>query len=596
MMTSSINDKPISKKAEDRLQISSYVDALSTFILEGETPLTIGLQGEWGTGKTSMMNLIREQIIEEQVPTCWLNTWEHSLFTDPVETTPKLLRAMMNNLKNDNSTNEFVDENKTSKISDVGKKLATIANQALIKKTGVNLKEAFEDNEDFEDHRNEISALKSDVKEVLHDYITSTKNKHHRIVFFIDDLDRIEPSRAVEILEALKNLLDFDGCVFVLAIDYEVVVSGLKLKFGERKDKNDREFRSFFDKIIQVPFHIPTDKYEIENFLEEKFNSFGTIEFGDQFIKDCAFFVKNTLGMNPRALKRQLNLYNLSSRILKSDLENEDESHQESNLANDNPNKQIIELALFALICVQVAYDDLFKAIIAKVDDLGVFNPNGKFMKEFWQDPKHELLLKFKTEIESILEKFEEKKWLKQESALADALSYAAVTSVGVVPLRDKKARSEISLEEHFEANKVPKSQQNLISKFSKFAETLKHPLTIKATDKQLSFYDHKNRDKKSGVICYLHRKKHGLTLGLKGDKNQDGSSNEKLMNLAVQLKNMGLDNARFELDSKQISSLKIDISDQVLEKQSEQLARALTEHKEIYAAKGWYKWSGNVE
>ena len=119
MMTSSINDKPISKKAEDRLQISSYVDALSTFILEGETPLTIGLQGEWGTGKTSMMNLIREQIIEEQVPTCWLNTWEHSLFTDPVETTPKLLRAMMNNLKNDNSTNEFVDENKSFQIIDI---------------------------------------------------------------------------------------------------------------------------------------------------------------------------------------------------------------------------------------------------------------------------------------------------------------------------------------------------------------------------------------------------------------------------------------------------------------------------------------------
>ena len=595
-MKSSINDKPIANISEDRLEIKGYVDALSSFIVEGETPLTVGLQGEWGTGKTSIMNLIREEIVAKQIPTCWLNTWEHSLFTDPVETTPKLLRAMMKNLEQDNAERNYIPQGKgedvRTKINGVGTKLAKIANQALIKKTGVNLIDALGDG-DFTNSENvEISALKADVETLLRSYIDAEQNTHQRIVFFIDDLDRIEPSRAVEILEALKNLLDFDGCVFVLAIDYEVVVSGLRRKFGERKDQNDREFRSFFDKIIQVPFHIPTDKYDIKNFLAAKFKSFGTPDLDEEFIKDCSFFVRNTLGKNPRALKRQLNLFNLSSRILSADTEDEDQDQSDGN----QPNLQSINLALFALICIQVSYDDLFKYIILQANDLSALNSKNKLVDAFFNESKHDLLRKFRSEIQNILDKFEEKSWLQQDSALAGALRAASVTSVGAAPIRDKKARSEILLEEHFELNKVSKSQRDLILEFIKFVKTLQYPLAIKATEQQLSFYDHKNRDKNRGVICYLQRRKDRLTVGLKGDKNQDGSSNEKLKNLAIQLKNMGLDNARFEIDKKHISSLKIDISDQVLKKQSEQVAHALSEHKEIFVDKGWYKWSENAE
>ena len=50
-------------------------------------------------------------------------------------------------------------------------------------------------------------------------------------------------------------------------IDYDIVVKGLESKFGPKTDENEREFRSFFDKIIQVPFSMPTGTYDIENFL-----------------------------------------------------------------------------------------------------------------------------------------------------------------------------------------------------------------------------------------------------------------------------------------------------------------------------------------
>lgn len=50
-IASCITDKPIEKNDEDKLKMSRYSAVLSNFIKQGDTPLTVGLQGEWGTGK-----------------------------------------------------------------------------------------------------------------------------------------------------------------------------------------------------------------------------------------------------------------------------------------------------------------------------------------------------------------------------------------------------------------------------------------------------------------------------------------------------------------------------------------------------------------
>ena len=54
-----------------------------------------------------------------------------------------------------------------------------------------------------------------------------------------------------------------------------MVVKGLEKKFGPKTEQNEREFRSFFDKIIQVPFSMPTGAYAIDNFLKENLSKFG---------------------------------------------------------------------------------------------------------------------------------------------------------------------------------------------------------------------------------------------------------------------------------------------------------------------------------
>ena len=51
---SSITDKPINHKQDDLLKVEKYSQALSNFITRSDTPITIGLQGEWGRGKNQL--------------------------------------------------------------------------------------------------------------------------------------------------------------------------------------------------------------------------------------------------------------------------------------------------------------------------------------------------------------------------------------------------------------------------------------------------------------------------------------------------------------------------------------------------------------
>ena len=102
----SITDKPIAKLEQDSLNIQKYSNSLSKFIKNSDTPITIGLQGEWGTGRTSLMSLLLENFNNSgegrEIATSWVNTWEYSLFKGASETTPAVLSGMLEKLRDEN--------------------------------------------------------------------------------------------------------------------------------------------------------------------------------------------------------------------------------------------------------------------------------------------------------------------------------------------------------------------------------------------------------------------------------------------------------------------------------------------------------------
>jgi hypothetical protein len=347
----SITDKPIVKLDEDSLNIQKYANSLSKFIKNSDTPITIGLQGEWGTGKTSLMSLLLENFNnpgkEREIATSWVNTWEYSLFKGASETTPAVLSGMLEKLRDENKDIWTIKDIATDKVKKASKFLSGLANQVIANQTGLNIKDAASD-ASSEKNIAQIVEIKNLIRSIIQELIDHPDNKAKKVVFFVDDLDRIPPSDAVEVLESLKNIFDIPNCIFILAIDYDVVVKGLEGKFGPKTKENEREFRSFFDKIIQVPFTMPVGAYDITSFLKTKLDALGVpLDKGN--INQITKIIRYTIGNNPRSLKRYLNTFSLINQIIEDDEE------------DDKDNENII--LLFAVLGIQVSYPQIFRLL-----------------------------------------------------------------------------------------------------------------------------------------------------------------------------------------------------------------------------------------
>ena len=97
--TIGIIDEPVQPGAQDNLDINIHSKSLIDFISETSTPITVGIQGEWGSGKTSLINSIYHHFESEQkVKQIWINSWEYSLLSTPEETLLKIVNRIIDEL------------------------------------------------------------------------------------------------------------------------------------------------------------------------------------------------------------------------------------------------------------------------------------------------------------------------------------------------------------------------------------------------------------------------------------------------------------------------------------------------------------------
>ena len=356
---SSVIDLPRRKEEMDLFGIQKYQDALVEFIQHSETPITIALQGEWGSGKTSLMNMIEDELCHKgEFYRVWINSWQYSLMKSPEETILKILEGMIEQILSISGENEGKSE-AVKKLKATFRKLAMGGGKFLAKQVVDKIGGNAEIVDDFFGGTNsegaEISQLKKEIQKLIIEIVSDTKNPNTGFVFFIDDLDRIDPPVAVQILELLKNIFDLDKCVFVLAIDYDVVIKGLEPKFGKLTDKNEREFRSFFDKIIQMPFSMPVSSYTIEKFLLDALKRIGFVSQNEG--NDAVFselltdFAILSVGQNPRALKRLTNTISLINLI----------NNKEKKDSNELSNEKLIG---FAMVCMQISYPMIYNKLL----------------------------------------------------------------------------------------------------------------------------------------------------------------------------------------------------------------------------------------
>lgn len=341
-----LRDYPITDVKEETLGLNKYAKALSNFVRNCETPMTIALQGDWGSGKTSLMNLIREDLKTSKVTPIWFNTWQYSQF-DLADKLPFMLILHLVSEINDSELLKFVKDasNILSKVT----KGVVIGAASMIGQgdTTKAFYSTVESTDDSGDPATVITQLKEKLIKSVQNKIR--KDKSERMVVFIDDIDRLKPARAVELLETLKLFLDIEKCVFILAVDYQVVIQGLKEKFGV--GEADLKGKSFFDKIIQVPFNMPMEKYEVEQYFKSLLGTIG-IEFEKEDIAIYRELVDYSTGFNPRSIKRLFN-----SLLLLKLVGEEEGLFDSTDKTSTNAEKLRI---FFGILCLQMKYPFLY--------------------------------------------------------------------------------------------------------------------------------------------------------------------------------------------------------------------------------------------
>jgi len=343
-------DNPKSKIGEDIFGMNKYIKGLCNFIRQCPTPTTISIQGDWGSGKTSFMQMIDNEL-KNEVYSIWINTWQFSQFnlgdTLPIMVLTKLVDTLSVKDKFENEAKRAV-----LNIAKVGVDLMAAKGPSL---SGVDVNGAVDRlivGISYENVTASISKLKKHFQDCVDDCLKRNGEKN-RVVIFVDDLDRINPAKAVELLEVLKLFLDCEKCVFVLAMDYEVVIRGIDQKY-EGKLGEDKG-RKFFEKIVQVPFKIPVDQYNIRNYVENTLYGMGiNTEKIDSYIS----LIRFSVGYNPRAMNRLFNTFLLICII----------NDEDGDICNKY-DKDLYYSTLFAVICLQMSFEDIYNYLISNTEE-----------------------------------------------------------------------------------------------------------------------------------------------------------------------------------------------------------------------------------
>ncbi|MDY6932021.1 MAG: HEAT repeat domain-containing protein, partial [Halobacteriota archaeon] len=273
---------------DDRLGFKDYVDILQGVIdnFEDDSPLTIGIHGRWGRGKTSLMRMLEDRFEGKDIKTVWFDSWAYG---KDESIGIALLQKILNEFENKREAKKM--------IKGIGRLFADLASRKI---TGITLEEA-------EEHFMESAKLKSTLRDDFKDIINKVLKEGERLVIFIDDLDRCLPEQTIEILEMIKNFLDVPPCIFVIGVEKEVIEKGIEIRYKEKDQDKLISGKDYIEKIIQVPFNLPPIRKDaMEEYIREMTEDLDIKEEERGYIEVVC---KGTgTGYNPRKVKMFLNI------------------------------------------------------------------------------------------------------------------------------------------------------------------------------------------------------------------------------------------------------------------------------------------------
>ncbi len=278
---------------KDLLNFTIVADTAAQLVRESAgQPLSIGVSGNWGTGKSSLVKMIgaslkKADADEGKYVFLEFNAWLYQGYDDArmallQSVADKLLAEAEERKTHVDKALEFV---KRVNWLRVGKLLAPTVSGALLGGTlggpvgavigavgGLCKAGAAPSDEDIEKVKDAYASLRPELAGLLKEREGKTLPQEIAelrgtfedllvsldvtLVVLVDDLDRCLPDTAISTLEAMRLLLFLHRTAFIIAADEQMIRMAVRVHFGD-VDLSDDLVTSYFDKLIQVPLRVP---------------------------------------------------------------------------------------------------------------------------------------------------------------------------------------------------------------------------------------------------------------------------------------------------------------------------------------------------
>lgn len=300
------NDQPIygGINDPDLLNRLGFANHLANILLLNcdDDCLTVSLEGEWGYGKTSVINLIKGALNEkEAIPIIieynpWLAGQPESLIQDFLLQFSSKLNIIDNSTVALKAAKEMIAYSSlfsVAKLVPGAEPWASIIEKSLSKCGSATKKIAELKNLDLLGRKKKVEA--------------AIRKINNPIVVIIDDIDRLTPSETFQVLRLVKAVADFPGTSFLLAFDSNYLISVL--------DKNGIvNTPEYLNKIVQLRVALPiiseSGMSELANLELENLSDKGLTDRFEDDQERLSWIYHNYfkhLIKNPRELKRFFN-------------------------------------------------------------------------------------------------------------------------------------------------------------------------------------------------------------------------------------------------------------------------------------------------
>lgn len=287
-----LGNSPIKNEDEDLFNFKKYAIKIQKLIQlnsNNPEPITFGIYGKWGEGKTSLLNLIESKIDvwskkgnQKGILKYHFNPWRYSSedemlfdFFDGLAKTLSLqtetnLQKVGKFLLRFSRYTKAVKLSASIGFSDINKIGGSFEASDIVKSLG----------EDIKGENITVESLTKSLNTLL-------DKADFKVVVFIDDVDRLDKEEVYTILKLIKLNANFNHFVYLITLDEKQVSKAI----GKRYGKSKKDGKLFLDKIINIPIHIPRiEDNDLKYFFEIKLNEVKkNLTFKDTISKDKDF-------------------------------------------------------------------------------------------------------------------------------------------------------------------------------------------------------------------------------------------------------------------------------------------------------------------